>query len=173
MDIVEFPDSRLRTKCSPVTEITGEIRAILDDMAETMYCAPGIGLAAPQVGVGQRIIVVDVGSNSDADRPHKLYKLINPEILSVEGSTETEEGCLSIPGIREVVKRPAAVVVKALDPEGKELRIDADGLLAVCLQHEIDHLDGVLFIDHLSRLKQKLVKAKYQKLLRDSEDEPD
>ena len=169
LDIVEYPDPKLRVKCAPVSEITAEIRALLANMAETMYTAPGIGLAAPQVGESYRLIVIDVGSDEASGRRARLYKLINPEIVAREGATETEEGCLSVPEIREVVKRAAKVQVRALNENGQEEDIEAEGLLAVCLQHEIDHLDGVLFIDHLSRLKQMLVKSKYNKLHRAEE----
>ena len=171
LEIVEMPDARLRVKCSPVKEIDGRIRSLLEAMAETMYAAPGIGLAAPQVGISERLIVVDVGSDEELGRASKLYKLVNPQIVKREGSAETEEGCLSIPGVRETVKRSAAVVVKAFNQEAKEISIEAEGLLAVCLQHEIDHLDGILFIDHLSRLKQKLIKTKLQKSKLRFEDE--
>lgn len=168
LDILTYPDPRLREKCTPVTNIDHKIKELLDQMAETMYAAPGIGLAAPQVGSLKRVIVVDVGEDEDverAERKPKLYKIINPEIVERAGSTETEEGCLSIPDIREYVKRSAQVVITGLDPSGKKLELEADGLLAICLQHEIDHLDGVLFIDHLSKLKRELVKAELKKQL--------
>ncbi len=158
LDILLYPDPRLRTKLKPVTEITAEIRKLLEDMAETMYHAPGIGLAAAQVGAPYRVIVVDVGSNEESGRKACLYKIVNPEIRSRTGSTETEEGCLSIPDIREIVERSAQVTVEGLDENGKPLTINATGILAVCLQHEIDHLDGVLFIDRLSRLKREVLK---------------
>lgn len=164
LDIVQYPDSKLREECKTVTEITDELRLLLDNMATTMYEAPGIGLAAPQVGELIRAIVVDVGNDEDPEAPGNLYQLINPEITAEEGSVETEEGCLSIPDIREMVKRSALIEVKAIDPDGKDVRIEADGLLAVCIQHEIDHLNGVLFIDHLSRLRRELIKKKLKKL---------
>lgn len=184
-DIVLYPSPGLREKCAPVEEITDEIRALLDDMAETMYHAPGIGLAAPQVGVQQRVIVIDVGGREGepleddeesggeeavevaapptGESPATLLKLINPEITHAEGSVSSEEGCLSIPGIRESIKRAERVVVEALDEVGEKRVIDAQGLLAICLQHEIDHLNGVLFIDHLSRIKRQLLKSKLKK----------
>ena len=166
-NIVIHPSPELRVKCTPVADITEEVRRLLSDMAETMYAAPGIGLAAPQVGADLRAIVVDVGPDEEAGKRARLYKLINPEILETDGLVDSEEGCLSIPGIRESVRRSESVLVRGWDEDGKEVSIEADGLLAVCLQHEIDHLDGILFIDHLSRLKQQLVKAKYNKLRRE------
>ena len=167
-DIVLYPDARLREVCDPVTEVTHEVLELLDDMAETMYQAPGIGLAAPQVGSRHRALVVDVGDPENGETG-RLYKLINPEIVSHEGSCDSEEGCLSIPGLRETITRAETVVVTALSPEGEELKIEADGILAICLQHEIDHLDGVLFIDHLSRLKRELVKSKLRKMSEEDE----
>ncbi len=162
LPIVIYPDERLKQRCAPVSEITNEIRQLLDDMAETMYDAPGIGLAAPQVGALVRAIVVDVGNDEEtedgsAPKNRNLYKLINPEIIARSGTTEYEEGCLSIPDIREWVKRSAAVTVEALDESGTKVRLEADGLLAICLQHEIDHIDGVLFIDRISPLKRRLL----------------
>jgi peptide deformylase len=136
-------------------------------MAETMYDAPGIGLAAPQVGSLIRVCVVDVGDPEDeTGEVRRLYKLVNPTIVAKEGKEESEEGCLSIPSVRENVTRAEKIIVEALDENGKQLRLEADGLFAVCLQHEIDHLDGILFIDHLSRLKQQLIKSKLRKLER-------
>ncbi len=166
LEIVKYPDPCLRKKCSEVKEITDEVRTLVDDMVETMYHAPGLGLAAPQVGSSLRIIVIDVGGDEDTGREAKLYKIINPIIVKKDGWTDSEEGCLSIPSIRDSIKRFSQVVVGGLDEHGKTIEIDADGLLAFCLQHEIDHIDGVLFIDHLSRLKQELVKAKLAKLAR-------
>lgn len=164
LDIIIYPDPRLREKCIPVSEITDETRRLLDDMAETMYHAPGIGLAASQVGSLYRAIVVDIGEDEETGRKGRLYKIINPVILQEEGSTETEEGCLSIPKIRDVVSRFSRVVVEGLDESGKPLSIDATDLLAICLQHEIDHLNGILFIDRLSHLKRELIKSKLKKL---------
>ncbi len=171
LDIVLYPDPRLREETTPVEEITAEIRALLDDMAETMYDAPGIGLAAPQIGSNLRICVVDVGFPEDEDdgddEPKRnLYKLVNPRIVAKEGEVDSEEGCLSIPTIREKVKRAEKVVVQALNELGEEIELEADGLFGICLQHEIDHLDGVLFIDYLSKLKKQLVKSKIKKLYR-------
>ena len=137
-------------------------------MAETMYAAPGIGLAAPQVGVNERLIVIDLGSDEEEDGtpiPAKLYKIVNPEIVSSEGETEYEEGCLSIPSIKDVVTRAEKVVVRGFNEHGEPIEITADGLLSICLQHEIDHLDGILFIDRLSAIKRNLIKAKLAKRL--------
>ncbi|MCB0323382.1 MAG: peptide deformylase [Bdellovibrionales bacterium] len=164
LDIVLFPDARLREPCDPVTEVTDQIRQQLRDMAETMYDAPGIGLAAPQVGLRSRLIVVDVGSDDEPESPRRLYQLVNPEITASEGQVDSEEGCLSIPTIRETVQRFERISVAALDEQGQPITIDADGLLAICLQHEIDHLNGILFIDYLSKLKQQLIKSKLKKL---------
>jgi len=170
LEIVEFPNPGLKENCAEVTEVTDEIKTLLEDMAETMYDAPGVGLAAPQIGIQKRIIVVDPGPKNpeDENETGELYKLVNPEIIKSEGQVDSEEGCLSIPGIKETIKRSQRVVVKALNEDGEEINIDADGFLAIVLQHEIDHLNGVLFIDHLSRLKQKLVKAKIKKANRDA-----
>lgn len=170
LDIRIYPDEVLREVCLPVENITDEIRTLLDNMAETMYDAPGIGLAAPQVGSTHRVIVLDVGDDPENEQSSRLYKIINPEIVDSHGKTKTEEGCLSIPEMRELVPRAAEVHVKGLDPDGNPLSIEADGLLAICLQHEIDHLNGVLFIDHLSRLKRDLLKAKYKKFLKSLEE---
>lgn len=153
----------LREKAEPVDEITDEIRNLVRDMFDTMYHAEGVGLAAPQVGVSRRITVLDVPGEED-EAPRTVVALINPEI--VRASEETEkgvEGCLSIPGIEESVLRPARVSVTALSPNGEEVRLDAEGLLARALQHEIDHLDGVLFLDRVSTLKRDLALRKWRK----------
>lgn len=155
LPIVIYPDPILKTKCEPVAAVTKEIQKILDDMAQTMYAAPGIGLAAPQVGITERLIVVDVSSREEG-APKKLYQLVNPKIVAREGEIEWEEGCLSIPGFLQNMKRSAKVTVEALDKKGKPIRIEAEELLAVCLQHEIDHIDGKLIIDKVSSLKRKL-----------------
>ncbi len=165
LDIVLYPDPCLREMCEPVEQVTDEIRKLLDDMADTMYDAPGIGLAGPQVGVNYRVLVVDVGEDPPAGHESSLFKLINPEIVEETGKTDSEEGCLSIPDIRETIKRAETVVVRALNERGEEVTIEADGMLAICLQHEIDHLNGVLFIDHLSKLKLRLIKSKLNKLV--------
>ncbi len=157
-------DEPLRQKLPPVLEVTDEIRQLLADMAETMYNAPGIGLAANQVGAPYRAIVVDVGADEATGGARRLYKIVNPEIIRRDGKLEMEEGCLSVPDIREVVHRSARVTVTGLDENGQPQEIEAEGLLAVCLQHEIDHLDGILFIDHLSRLKRGLIKKKLRQI---------
>lgn len=158
LPILEFPDERLRTIARPVDVVDDEIRSILDDMLETMYEAPGIGLAATQVNVHQRMIVIDI--SEEKDQP--LY-LINPEITALEGIEEMDEGCLSVPGIYEAVKRADRVSIKAKGYDGEAFKMDADDLLAVCIQHEIDHLDGKLFVDYLSPLKRNRIKKKLEK----------
>ncbi len=163
LEIVLYPDPRLRQPCTPAKKIDDRIRKLFDDMAETMYAAPGIGLAASQVGIQERLIVIDLGEDEETNTPSKLYKIANPEIVEAGGKIEYEEGCLSIPGLKEIVKRPGEVVVQGLNERGEEIEIVADGLLAVCLQHEIDHLDGILFIDHLSRVKQERIKSRLAK----------
>ncbi len=162
LQIVEYPDPRLKNLAQPVSRIDREIQKLADDMAETMYDAPGIGLAAPQVAAAQRVIVVDISENRN-----ELLTLVNPEIIASSGEEEMKEGCLSVPGVLETVRRAERVKVRAQDLMGKMLELEADGLLAVCLQHEIDHLNGVLFVDHLSRLKQGLIRRKSEKRRRD------
>ena len=162
-DIIFIPDPVLREVAAPVAEVTDGVRRLLDDMVETMYHAPGIGLAAPQVNVSQRLIVMDCGSD---DAP-ELYKMINPEIIArSEDTAILEEGCLSIPKQTAEVKRPAIVDVRYTDIEGAEQTQRCEGLLAACVQHEIDHLDGVLFIDHISRLKRDMIVRRALKDLR-------
>lgn len=151
-------DPVLRTECEPVEGLDDDVRRLAEDLLETMYEADGVGLAAPQVGVPLRMFAYDV---RDPDLPSGV--LINPRIVEEEGSEKGEEGCLSIPGLAAVVERPARVVVEGLDPEGEEVRIEAEGLLARCLVHENDHLDGVLFLDHLSPLKRKMLLDKWAK----------
>ncbi|HHJ39378.1 MAG: peptide deformylase [Methylothermaceae bacteria B42] len=165
LEILEFPDERLRKKALPVAKVDRAIQQLVDDMFETMYEAPGVGLAATQVNVPKRIIVIDV--SEDKDRP---LCLINPEILEKEGKEESEEGCLSVPGIFEKVQRAEKVKIKALDQQGEPLEMEAGGLLAVCIQHEIDHLDGKLFVDYLSPLKRQRIKKKLLKSQRLSKD---
>ncbi len=162
--IIHYPDPVLREDCKVIENTTDEIRDLLSDMAETMYDAPGIGLAAPQIGIPIRAIVVDVGSNKESGRESKLYKILNPEIVQSEGEVRGEEGCLSIPDVNEEVSRFETVVVKGLNENGDELLIEADGMLSICLQHEIDHLDGVLFTDYLKGVRKELVKSKLKKL---------
>ena len=160
-EILILPDKRLRLVSAPVKKIDGDTRQLVDDMFETMYEAPGIGLAAIQVGVPRRIITMDLSKNEDPQEPRVF---INPELLWTSDETATyEEGCLSIPEYYEEVTRPAQVRVKYLDLEGNEQVLEANDLLATCLQHEIDHLNGVLFIDHLSKLKRDRVIKKYAK----------
>ncbi len=161
-DIVFYPNKILEQKCPPVDEVTDEVRQLVDDMVETMYDAPGIGLAAPQIGVKQRITVIDT---SAGEEENNLHVFINPEIVEREGNIRWEEGCLSIPGVYENVDRCRRVVVRALGRDGEPFELEAHDLLAVCIQHEIDHLDGVLFLDHLSRLKRKILMKKYKKHL--------
>jgi len=159
LNILRFPDARLRTKAKPVTEVTDKTRKFLDDMLETMYDAPGIGLAATQVNVHQQIVVIDVSEEKD-----KPYCFINPVITKAEGKEVCEEGCLSVPEYYAEVERAETITVVALDRDGKEFKLDADGLLAVCIQHELDHLKGKLFVDYLSPLKQKRLRKKFEKL---------
>ena len=161
--IILIPDPVLRKVAAPVAEITDGTRQLLDDMADTMYDAPGIGLAAPQVNISERIIVMDCGR----DEAPELHKMINPEIVaSSEERSVLEEGCLSIPNQTADVERPANVDVRYLDVDGNEQMLHCEGLLAACVQHEIDHLDGVLFIDHISRLKRDMIVRKALKELR-------
>ena len=160
LPIIHVPDDVLRKTAQPVTTVTSEIRQLLDDMAETMYDAPGIGLAANQIGSLERLIVMDCG---DDDAP-ELWQMINPEIIwESEEQSKLEEGCLSIPGHNAEVTRPASVRARYMDIEGNICEMEADGLLAACIQHEIDHLNGVLFIDHLSRLKRSMIWKKVLK----------
>ncbi len=159
--IIWAPDPVLKTKCEPVAAVDDAVRALMDDMLDTMYAAPGIGLAAPQIGVTKRVIVVDV---SDKDEPRNPICLANPEILwKAEETAPHEEGCLSIPDLYADVERPVAVRVAYLDRDGEKREIEADGLLGICLQHEIDHIDGVLFVDHLSSLKRNMIMKKMVK----------
>ena len=163
LDILRYPDPRLYKKAEPVAEVDDSIRALVRDMAETMYSAPGVGLAATQVDVHKRIVVIDASETRD-----QLLVLINPEIVSREGVQYCDEGCLSVPGIYEPVERAERVTVRALGVDGKPFTLTAENLLAVCIQHELDHLEGIVFVDHLSRLKQQRIKAKLQKQLRKS-----
>ena len=160
LEILEYPDPRLREVAKPVEKVTAEIRQLAEDMAETMYAAPGVGLAAPQVGVGLRIFVIDI---ADEDEPSDLRTFINPEITKTDGSQMWNEGCLSFPGVSEEIKRAERVVVRALDAKGKPFELEADGLLAVAIQHENDHLNGVLMIDKLSALKKRRMGRKLAK----------
>lgn len=163
LPIIWAPDPILKTKCKSVETVDDTVRRLANDMLETMYKAPGIGLAAPQIGLDRRVIVIDVSREDEPDQP---LQMINPEIVwSSDAGKVYEEGCLSLPELFADVERPAEVKVSYIDLDGRKREIEADGLLAVCLQHEIDHLDGVLFVDHLSALKRnmiikKMVKAK-------------
>ncbi|MFT5209584.1 MAG: peptide deformylase [Flavobacterium sp.] len=158
LDILEFPDPRLRTKATLINNVDGKLAQFADDMLETMYAAPGVGLAASQVNFHKRLIVVDVTE----DKKSPLI-LINPEILSQEGLVETDEGCLSIPGYWEPVTRAEKIQVKALNREGNEFILDAEDFLAVCIQHEMDHLEGKLFIDYISKTKRGIIRKKLLK----------
>jgi peptide deformylase len=158
LEILEFPDPRLRTVAKPVERFDAALRQLVDDMVETMYDAQGIGLAATQVNVHQRLLVLDVSENQDTPRVY-----VNPEIVEREGSETCEEGCLSVPGIYAEVSRAERITVAAQDAEGQAFREALDGLQAICIQHEIDHLEGKLFVDYLSPLKQRMVAKKLEK----------
>ena len=159
LNILHFPDPKLRQKAEPVGEVNDEIRTLIDDMFETMYEAPGIGLAAVQVNVLKRVITIDISEAKD-----QPLSFINPEIVQSSGKEDMEEGCLSVPGIYEMVSRAEKVTVRYLDRDGKTVELEAEGLLAVCIQHEIDHLDGKLFVDYLSEMKRKRIRKKMEKL---------
>ncbi|TEA27475.1 peptide deformylase [Candidatus Schmidhempelia bombi] len=161
LPVLRFPDERLRKKAQPVTEITPEIQQFIDDMIDTMYEKQGIGLAATQVDFHQRIIVIDV-----SEEGNEVYVIINPEIIDKSGETGIDEGCLSVPDTQAFVPRFERIKIKALDREGKPYEIDADGLLAICIQHEMDHLDGKLFVDYLSALKRQRIAQKLEKQAR-------
>ncbi len=163
LEIKRYPEKILREKSLPVNDIDSSIQRLIDDMTETMYAAPGIGLAAPQVGVLKRIIVVDVNPREGEKMP--IIVLINPEIVVTEGLIESEEGCLSLPGYITTVKRAERVTVKGFDREGKEIKIDGEGLLSRALQHEIDHLNGLLLIDRISSIKREFFKKRFKKAL--------
>jgi len=158
LNILHFPDDRLRNEAKPVDDIDAVVRRTVNDMFETMYDAPGIGLAATQVNIPQQIIVIDI--SEEKDQP---LCLINPEILNLDGVESMEEGCLSVPDVYETVERADKVTIEALNPDGDKFTLEAEGLLAVCIQHEMDHLQGKLFIDHLSMLKQQRIRKKLQK----------
>lgn len=158
LDILHYPDTRLRTKAQPVESVDEEIHKLVEDMFETMYKAPGIGLAATQVNVHKQVVVIDI--SEDHDQP---LVLINAEIIKKDGEETMNEGCLSVPEVSEPVTRAAEITVRMLDLEGKPHEFEADGLLAVCIQHELDHLDGKLFVDYLSRLKINRIRKKIEK----------
>ncbi len=156
--ILHYPDPRLRRQAKPVPEVSDDVRRLVADLAETMYQAPGIGLAAIQVNEPWRIVVIDISETRD-----RLQVFINPEILYKEGEQEREEGCLSVPGVYEPVIRANRIRLRALDRDGKPFELEADGLIATCIQHEVDHLDGKVFVDYLSRLKQTRIRKKLEK----------
>lgn len=158
LTILEYPDPRLRTQATPVAEVDDALRRLIDDMLETMYVANGVGLAATQVNVHQRLVVIDV---SEARNAPQVF--INPEIIGREGVEVTEEGCLSVPGMYDMVQRAERITVRAQDRQGEVFTLDADGLLAVCIQHELDHLQGKLFVDYLSDLKRTRIRKKLEK----------
>ena len=167
LKIVTYPDKFLKAPTKPVENIDGKLMEAVNNMGETMYAAPGIGLAATQVNVDKRVIVIDISEAKD----HPLC-LINPEILGLEGVEEMEEGCLSVPGVYETVQRANQVRVRALGRDGEPFELETDGLLAVCIQHEIDHLDGKLFVDYLSQLKRVRIRKKLEKEQRQSAEHP-
>ncbi len=158
LEILKYPDKRLRTIAKPVEEVNTEIKQLAKDMFQTMYEAPGIGLAATQVNFHQRLIVIDI--SEECNQP---LCLINPEIIEINGEIEYEEGCLSVPNYYENVKRANEIKVSALNELGQPFKIEADEMLSICIQHEMDHLNGILFVDHLSKLKQKRLKKKAEK----------
>ena len=159
-EILIWPDPRLAEKALPVDAVDAKVRALIDDMFETMYAAEGVGLAAPQIGVLQRVVVVDTSS---ADEDVKPFAMINPEILETEGTIRYREGCLSVPGEAEEVERAARVKVRFLDRDGNPVEMEATGLTAVCIQHECDHLNGVVFVDRLSALKRERIKKRMKR----------
>ena len=158
LPILQYPDERLHTVAAPVARVDAAIRSLVKNMADTMYAAPGVGLAATQVDVHQRIIVVDITESRD-----RLKVFINPEIITHSGTADCEEGCLSVPGIFEKVQRAERIMVRALDVDGKRFELGAEGMLAVCIQHEMDHLEGKIFVEYLSQLKQSRIRAKLKK----------
>ena len=158
LPILQYPHPRLYTVALPVSRVDDEIRQLIRDMADTMYAAPGVGLAATQVDVHKRIIIIDVSDTRD-----QLQVFVNPQIIASSGTADREEGCLSVPGIFEIVTRFEAITVRALGQDGNPFELSTDGLLAVCIQHEIDHLDGKVFVEYLSRLKQQRILARLKK----------
>jgi peptide deformylase len=170
LKILHYPEPLLKQKSQPVSEFNDALRQLADRMAETMYDAPGVGLAAPQVGVLKRLIVMDC---STGEEPADLILAVNPEIVSREGESLEEEGCLSVPGFWANVQRAAKATMRYQDVEGNVQQRTAEGLLAICMQHEIDHLDGILFVDRLSPLKRSLFRKKYLKMLKELEQEND
>ena len=163
LNILRYPDARLHKVALPVTVFDDGLRALVRDMTETMYAAPGVGLAATQVDVHKQVIVVDVSERRDS-----TVVLVNPEVVDASGVSDIEEGCLSVPGVYETVERAERVRVRAYDPHGKSFTLEAQGLLAVCIQHEMDHLKGKVFVEYLSPLKQQRIRGKLAKQLRKS-----
>lgn len=163
LNILRYPDARLHKTAAPVTVFDEVLKRLVQDMAQTMYAAPGVGLAATQVDVHKEVIVVDVSERQDS-----LVVLVNPEIVEASGISDIEEGCLSVPGVYDIVERAERVKVRAYDQNGNPFTLEAQGLLAVCIQHEMDHLKGKVFVEHLSQLKQQRVRAKLAKQLRKS-----
>ena len=163
LEVLHHPDPRLRNVAAPVETVDGDIRALAGDLLETMYASRGVGLAAVQVGIAKRVIVVDVSPERNAP-----LALVNPRVAEAHEQAEFEEGCLSVPGVYETVPRAARIRVEALDRDGREVSIEAEGTLAACLQHEIDHLDGRLFVDYLSRLKQQRIRKQASKRMREA-----
>jgi peptide deformylase len=161
LPILHYPDPRLHTKAAPVPAVDDRIRQLIADMAETMYAAPGIGLAATQVDVHQRVIVIDVSEDRTG-----MLAFVNPVIVEAEGEAENEEGCLSVPGVFDKVRRAERIKVRALNAQGEPFVLEAEGLLAVCIQHEIDHLEGKVFVEYLSRLKQQRIASRLKKQMR-------
>jgi len=166
--ILHYPESVLKQVCAPVAELDDELRTLAADMAETMYAAPGVGLAAPQIGISRRLVVLDCASKEE---PAQLIVAVNPEIVDREGEAFEEEGCLSVPGYYARVARNARVTVRFRDLDGAERQMEAEGLWAIAFQHEIDHLDGILFVDHLSPLKRSMFRKKYKKILEQQEEQ--
>jgi peptide deformylase len=163
LNILRYPDARLHKTAAPVTVFDEALKKLVQDMAQTMYAAPGVGLAATQVDLHKQVIVVDVSERQDS-----LVVLVNPEIVEASGISDIEEGCLSVPGVYDIVERAERVKVRAYDQNGNPFTLEAQGLLAVCIQHEMDHLKGKVFVEHLSQLKQQRVRAKLTKQLRKS-----
>lgn len=163
LNILRYPDGRLHKTAAPVTVFDESLKKLVRDMAETMYAAPGVGLAASQVDVHKQVIVIDVSERHDS-----LVVLVNPEVVEASGVSDIEEGCLSVPNVYDIVERAERVKVRAFDQNGNPLTLEAQGLLAVCIQHELDHLKGKVFVEHLSQLKQQRVRAKLAKQLRKS-----
>ena len=166
LEILKYPHPVLKKRCEAVSQIDEEVRKLIDDMRETMYGASGVGLAACQVGVSRRVIVLDV---SPMDPQHTFFALINPEIISEEGEIDHEEGCLSVPDYLEKIKRKEKLCVKGVSPEGMEVEIKGEGILAIALQHEIDHINGILILDRVSRLKREIYRNKLKKEKRKEE----